>query len=414
MEKKSEFYRKHEKQLHQLLIQIRGELLEDNIPFWQERILDDQYPGYLNCFDRQGRLEDTRKPGWFVGRTMYMFAALYNQIEPREEWQEIARAGRDFMKGSFYLGDGRFARMMSRDGRVLEGAGSIFTDHFAVKGLYEYIRTCREHEKEQDVAFARLLSDQLFKNVQKPDVLQAEGIEPGWQKHAINFMTLLVALESRAVFGNQYDDILHDCVKKSLYMFANDEYKAPFEYIGTDGKPRLEGEGRLIDAGHTMESLWFSMRAGKECGCAAYIKRAETVLDWVIARCYDEEYGGFYQHVDVDTLIPQQRFLVNDYAGIPAAWDDKIWWVQAEGLNALAMSALYNENEKHFTYFLKLYDYVQNCFRDKEFGEWYSILKRDGSIRSDKKGFELKGPYHVPRCLMQLTVLLEAYLFKMK
>lgn len=197
-------------------------------------------------------------------------------------------------------------------------------------------------------------------------------------------------------------------------MFANDEYKAPFEYIGTDGKPRLEGEGRLIDAGHTMESLWFSMRAGKECGCAAYIKRAETVLDWVIARCYDEEYGGFYQHVDVDTLIPQQRFLVNDYAGIPAAWDDKIWWVQAEGLNALAMSALYNENEKHFTYFLKLYDYVQNCFRDKEFGEWYSILKRDGSIRSDKKGFELKGPYHVPRCLMQLTVLLEAYLFKMK
>ena len=29
---------------------------------------------------------------------------------------------------------------------------------------------------------------------------------------------------------------------------------------------------------------------------------------------------------------------------------------------------------------------------------------------SDYKGFELKGPYHVPRCLMQLVTLLEEYL----
>ncbi len=410
MEKKSEFYGRHEKQLRQLLKQIREELLQENIPFWQERILDETYPGYLNCFDRRGRLEDDRKPGWFVGRTMYLFAALYNHIEPKEEWREIAKAGREFMKGSFYLGDGRFAHMMSRSGEVLEGATSIFTDHFAVKGLYEYIVACKEQAAEQDIAFARLLSETLFGNVRRPDVLQAEGIEPGWQKHAINFMTLLVALESRAVFGNLYDDILQDCVKKSLYEFANDEYKAPFEYIGADGKPKPEGEGRLIDAGHTMESLWFSMRAGRECGHTTYIKRAETILDWVIARCYDETYGGFYQHVDVEKTIPQQRFLVNDYAGIPAAWDDKIWWVQAEGLNALAMSALYNENERHYAYFLKLYDYVQNYFRDREVGEWYSILKRDGAVRSDKKGFELKGPYHVPRCLMQLTVLLKDYL----
>ena len=68
MEKKSEFYRRHEKQLRQLLKQIQEELLQENIPFWQERILDETYPGYLNCFDRRGRLEDDRKPGWFVGR----------------------------------------------------------------------------------------------------------------------------------------------------------------------------------------------------------------------------------------------------------------------------------------------------------------------------------------------------------
>ena len=35
---------------------------------------------------------------------------------------------------------------------------------------------------------------------------------------------------------------------------------------------------------------------------------------------------------------------------------------------------------------------------------------RDGTVRADCKGFSLKGPYHVPRCLANLTVLLEEYL----
>ena len=74
------------------------------------------------------------------------------------------------------------------------------------------------------------------------------------------------------------------------------------------------------------------------------------------------------------------------------------------------MSALYNENERHYAYFIKMYDYIQSYFRDKKYGEWYSILKRDGTIRVADKGFALKGPYHVPRCLLQSVKLLEIYL----
>lgn len=409
MERKSEFYIRHEKELRRLLRKVREELLCETIPFWENRVVDREYPGYLNCFDRRGCLYDDRKPGWFVGRTMYTFAALYNTIERREEWLDIARTGRAFMDGGFYAGGGRFRQMMSREGRVLKGTVSIFTDHFAVKGLYEYVKACPEEERQKEKESAGRLSDALFRNVEDPKVLASENIPPGFQKHAVNFMTLLVALESRDLFGQRYGEILKKCVEKSLYEFASDAYEAPFEYIGTDGKPKPEGEGRLIDPGHTMEAMWFSMKAGKKCGNTEYGRRAVRILDWVIDRCYDEEYGGFYQHVDLDGAL-EERFRTNDYAGIPAAWDDKIWWVQAECLYALAMSALDHENERHYAYFLKMYDYIQTYLRDKEYGEWYSILKRDGTVRSDYKGFELKGPYHVPRCLMQLAVLIEEYL----
>lgn len=407
---KTEFYKKHEEELRKILIDMKAELLQETIPFWEERIVDKVYPGYLTCYDRKGQLCDTQKPGWFVGRTMYTFSAMYNQIEMKQEWKNIAKIGREMMEGKFYLGNGRFAQMLNRDGTVKNGAESIFTDHFVVKGFYEYIRTCEYAEQQKDIRLAEILSDNLFENVKKDEILQKEGIPEGYQKHAVNFMTLLVALESRALFDNKYEKILIDCAEKSLYEFANDEYEVPLEYISIEGRTKFEEEGRLVDPGHTMESLWFCMRTGKELGKIQYCKRAEKVLDWVIERCYDEEYGGFYQHVDVDGGMKNPRFMVSDYAGKTAAWDDKIWWVQAEGLYALEMSALYNENERHYAYFIKLYDYIQSYFRDKKYGEWYSILKRDGTIRVADKGFALKGPYHVPRCLLQSVKLLEIYL----
>lgn len=406
---KSSFYEKHKEEIESIGERAKRQLLEDNVPFWETRVADTDCGGYFNCFNREGKLIKDVKSGWFVGRNMYTFSELYEKIQPKESWRKIAEQGYQYMKGGFYAGNGRFQKMLSRNGEVMEGTTSIFTDHFAVKGLYKYLKAANITEKNE-IENARILTDILFQNVKEGNILRQEGIRPGWKKHAVNFMTLLVALESRDLFGNRYEDVLIDCVKKSLYEFANDKLQAPFENIKEDGAPELTGEGRLIDAGHTMESLWFAMKAGELLEEPAWKRRAEEVLGWVIERCYDETYGGFIQHIDVDRKAPEKPFLVTDYEGIPAAWDSKIWWVQAEGLNALWISALLNENEKHFEYFKKLYEYTELYFRDKEYGEWYSILNRDGGVICDWKGFELKGPYHITRCLMEISLSAESYL----
>lgn len=402
------FYETHKNEIKKIGESAKKQLLEDHIPFWEPRVLDREYGGYFNCFDREGKLIKTVKPGWFVGRDMYSFASLYRFIQKKETWLNIAEQGYRYTKGSFYAGNGRFQKLLTREGKILEGTTSIFTDHFAIKGLYEYFKVVPPGEEE--LAKVRQLTDQLFQNVKDEQILQKEGIRAGWQKHAVNFMTLLVALESFDLFGNRYEDVLRECVRKSLYEFANSELQAPLEYVKQDGRPELLGEGRLVDAGHAMESLWFAMEAGSLLDEKSWKQRAEEVLDWVIERCYDESYGGFIQHIDVDGKEPEKQFLVTDYEGIPAAWDSKIWWVQAEGLNALFMSALLNENEKHFAYFKKLYEYTELYFRDKKYGEWYSILNRDGGVLCDWKGFELKGPYHITRCLMKINLLAEKYL----
>lgn len=410
MRQETEFYRAHSGQLRQLAQRFERQLLEDVAPFWTQRSEDRQYGGYLTCFDRRGRLANTRKPGWFAGRGMYTFALLCNAVEKRPEWLHLAQVGRDYLNTAFARGDGRFNHMMSREGAVLEGFTSLFTDHFAVKGLYEYMTAAGKAEDPDERALARSLTEKLLADVRDPAVLAQEGVPPGMQKHAVNFMTLIVALESRQVFENDYKQICQDCAHRSLYVFANDALQAPFEYVRLDGTPQLEGQGRIIDPGHTMESLWFAMHAAEAFGQPAYFHRAGQVLDWVLQRAYDHEYGAFYQHVDVDGKTSGQPWRKTQYGPYEADWDDKIWWVQAEGLYALAASALYTENERHWQYFLRMADYVENALRDRDWGEWYAILARDGRVKADCKGFELKGPYHVPRCLVNLCVLARRYL----
>lgn len=409
MKMDTSFREKHRKELEAIAKGYRAQLIEEVIPFWETRVLDTERGGYYNFFTREGKLYDDRKPGWFAGRTMHTFSALYNEIEPRESWRNIARAGRKFMDTPFYAGNGRFNRMLSRGGEVLEGTTSIFTDHFAVKGLYEYIASCGDERDEKDVQLARRLTGRLFSNVSNREIIGRECPD-GMQKHAVNFMTLLVAQESRKLFGNEYQHLVDACIQRSLYMFANDEYRAPLEYLGLDGKPVLRDEGRIVDAGHMMEALWFAMQEGLTHENPGYVGRAGEIVDWLIERCYDEEYGGFLGHCDIEARVPQERFRSVDYGYLDVSWNDKIWWVQCEALLALAMSALLNQDERHYGYFLKLREFTESCFRDREYGEWYSFLKPDGSIYSDVKGSASKGPYHLPRCLMRLVLFLEEYL----
>ena len=409
MNPSNSFKEKYRNELKQITIEYRYQLNNEIIPFWESRVLDETWGGYHTFFTREGLPYDYRKPGWFVGRTMYMFSSLYHHWEPRESFLEVAKAGRKFLDGPFYAGDGRFNRMLSQEGEVLEGCTSVFTDHFAVKGLYKYIVACGKERKTEDVELAARLTHALFEHTNNPDVI-AQVSPVGMQTHALNFMNLQVAQNSREVLGETYQPLIDECVRKTLYQFVDDSRRANLENLSLDGKPLYEREGRVLDPGHTVEALWFCLNEGMVSKNENYIRRAGQLLDWVIDGAYDEENGGFYHRYDVDGGAPEKEFEVVDYGPVEVAWNDKVWWVQCEALLALCMSAILNENERHYDYFLKQMDYTETHFRDRQYGEWYSILKPDGSILCDLKGFAGKGPYHVPRCLLQLVKFIENYL----
>ena len=81
----------------QLLSVYRDGLLYDTLPFWIPRCVDREHGGFMMALDREGAVIDTDKGVWQQGRFTWLLGELYNNVEQREEWLELAKHGAEFM-----------------------------------------------------------------------------------------------------------------------------------------------------------------------------------------------------------------------------------------------------------------------------------------------------------------------------
>ena len=58
----------------------------------------------------------------------------------------------------------------------------------------------------------------------------------------------------------------------------------------------------------------------------------------------------------------------------------KLWWVHCECLISTLTAYKLTGDEKYFEKFEKLHEYAFSHFSDKEYGEWYGYLHRDGTV----------------------------------
>jgi len=85
----------------------------------------------------------------------------------------------------------------------------------------------------------------------------------------------------------------------------------------------------------------------------------------------------------------------------------KLWWPQCETLIALSMAYMLFKEEKYKEMYEKMKDYCKKYFVDSECGEWYGYLHYDNTVSTTLKGNIFKGPFHIPRLYMIMSVLEE-------
>ena len=91
----------------------------------------------------------------------------------------------------------------------------------------------------------------------------------------------------------------------------------------------------------------------------------------------------------------------------------KLWWPHTEMLIASLMLYRDTGDETYAQWFHRAWEYSMRVFPDRDYGEWYGYLRRDGNPTLPAcKGSTYKGPFHYPRMLMMVDHLLGELLAK--
>lgn len=361
-------------------------LVNDTIPFWTRHAVDREYGGYTFYLGRDGELLSPDKPMWTHGRVTWLFSKLYNSLEQRPEWLDLAKHGADFIRRYGFDSNGRMYYSVTRDGTPLRQRRYVFTEIFAVIGLAEYAKASGD-QTALDLARStmNLIQDYVENDRLPPKFFPEARRTKGHSLTMIQIDTLQVLRGADP--DPRYDGMIDRQIEDVLNYFVRPEKQAVLETVGQDGNLLMQlPEGRCMNPGHAIETAWFILEEGRRRNEPRLIEQALPIIDWTFERGWDQQYGGILYFVDIEGKQPPNL-----------EWDMKLWWPHNEAIYATLLAYHLTGDSHYFDWFEKVLDYSLAHFPDEQYGEWIGYLHRDGSVALDMKGNMWKGPFHLPR-----------------
>ncbi|HJF98920.1 MAG TPA: AGE family epimerase/isomerase, partial [Bacteroides clarus] len=246
----------------------------------------------------------------------------------------------------------------------------------------------------------------LFKRIQRflstPGFLEPKYL-PALQARGHSITMILINTASRVRVAIS-DPILDTQIDESLAAirkyFIHPEFKALLEMVGKDGEFIDTCNGRVINPGHCIETSWFILEEARYRDWDKdLVRTALQILDWSWEWGWDKEYGGIINFRDC------RNFPAQDYSQ-----DMKFWWPQTEAVIATLYAYQATHDEKYLAMHKQISDWTYAHFPDREYGEWYGYLHRDGTVAQPAKGNLFKGPFHIPRMMIRSYMLCQELL----
>ena len=374
----------------------RDGLLNDTLPFWLNHSVDKEHGGFITSLDRDGSIVDTDKGVWQQGRFTWLLAELYNNVEQRPEWLEMALHGIRFIDDHcFDESDGRMWFHLAREGTPIRKRRYAFSESFAAIAYGELAKATGRSEfaEKAKATFQQFIEHNLDPQGVEPKFTDAR---PG---RGIGFpmITINTAQELRESINLERADKWIDRSIDTIRKFhIKEDIECVVETVGVNGELLDHFDGRTLNPGHAIEGAWFIMAEGKHRNDHSLIQLGCQMLDWMWQRGWDNEHGGMLYFTSVDEN-PVQEY-----------WHDmKFWWPHNETIIATLMAFHLTGDPKYKDWHRQVHDWAYKHFADAEDGEWFGYLRRDGTISNTLKGNLWKGPFHLPRMQLMCWQLLE-------
>lgn len=376
--------------------QYRDELLNNIIPFWETKSIDEKNGGFFTCLNRTGSVYDTDKFMWLQGRQVWTFSMLYDKVAANENWKTIAIHGAEFMKKYGRDAEGNWYFSLTADGKPLVQPYNIFSDCFAAMGFGALYKIT------DDEGYKQIALD-TFNNILKRQHNWKGSYNKGFpgtrplKNFSLPMILCNLSLELEHILGNEkLEALAKGVMQEVMEVFYHPEFGHVLENVAPDGNFVDCFEGRLLNPGHAIESMWFIIDLAHRFNQPNIMEKAKNIMLQTIEHGWDEKYGGLFYFLDVKGNPPQQL-----------EWDQKLWWVHIETLVGLAKAWKHTGDEKCAAWFEKIHAYTWHHFKDPEYGEWFGYLNRQGEVLLPLKGGKWKGCFHIPRGLCQVWKTLE-------
>ena len=291
--------------LAELRQQLRHQLFEVVLPFWDKHGIDHECGGIMCSLDYDGTLLSTAKNLWFLGRAIWVYSFLYNHFGKDPEFLAVAKKTKEFVFKYALQQDGWWAEELSREGKVLRpyGGDTEGMYHLA-EGLHEYALASGD-EQSHDTSFALL--KKLFRKFNSPNFRYRGADFPYlWaspravRPQGLWFLNLTLATQ---MLERENDEEVTMIADHSVDAIMNRHYNPDIglntEMLFFDfSRPKEEAQKSRF--GHCVEALWMVMEEANRRGDETLWNTCAERIHHHLNAGWDYIYGGLSQWVNVD------------------------------------------------------------------------------------------------------------------
>ena len=285
--------------------------------------------------------------------------------------------------------DGRMFFEVMEDGTPLRKRRYLFSECFAAIAMAEYAIASRD---DRYAKRALELFNLIVTYLRTPGLLEPKCLPAlKTRGHSMTMILINTASRIREAIPDPVLDAQIDESLETLRYFIHPEFKALLETVGLEGEFIDTCNGRAINPGHCIETSWFVMEEAEHRQWDKdLLDMALRILNWSYEWGWDKVYGGIINFRDCRNFPPQ------DYSQ-----DMKFWWPQTETIIASLYAYWATKEERYINMHKEVSEWTFEHFPDREYGEWYGYLHRDGTVAQPGKGNIFKGPFHIPRMMIK-------------
>ncbi|MFA6470698.1 MAG: AGE family epimerase/isomerase [Candidatus Latescibacterota bacterium] len=386
--------------LEELLNLYHADLFDDFLPFHDKYVIDHDYGGYMLNVDRDGARISETKTATYLGRGIWTYSFLYNNVDRNPKHLEELKRTVAFTLKNKPEGSALWPDEFSRDGKPTKGpTNRVYGDLFIANGLSEFAKAAGD-DRYWNISKELLMK--CMKIYDSPDYPPAgtdfftgvEGISVPGPRIQGHWMCLLDQATSMLEYKSDPDvlEIADLSIDAILNHHYNPEYRLNDEVVNHD-LSRVDNKlAHYVDFGHNTETAWMIMYEADR-------RRNKKLFDTAAGRlrhfydvAWDDVYGGLFHTLkNVDDNV----------------WETfKAQYLQAEMLVGLLFVIEHTGAQWAKDYFSQLYPYVRAKFPLKQYGFPLWIDYADRRVTFERHANRAEN-FHHPRHLMRNLLSIE-------